>query len=41
MKMRNSRIHLIENDVTTARLLIHDSIDELMVFGVNLENVDM
>ncbi len=41
MKLLNSCIHLIGNDVTAAKLLITESINELIVFVVNLENIDM
>ncbi len=37
--LRDSRIHLINNDITSAKLLINDSIEELMVFVLNVENV--
>ncbi len=39
MKLLNSCIHLIGNDVTAAKLLITEIINELMAFVVNLENV--
>jgi hypothetical protein len=41
MKLQDSRIYSTENDVITAKLLIHDIIDVLMAFVVNLGNVDI
>ncbi len=41
IKLLISCIHLIDNDVATAKLLITESINELIVFVVNLENVDV
>ncbi len=39
MKLLDSRTHLIRNDITSDKLLINDSIEELTGIMMNLENV--
>jgi hypothetical protein len=38
-KLQDSRTHLINSDITSAKLLINGSIEDLILFVVNLENV--
>ncbi len=38
LKLQASLTHLINNDITAAKLLINESIEELMVFVADLES---
>lgn len=41
MKLQNSRTDLINNDMAAAKLLINESIEELKLYSINLENVGL
>lgn len=41
MKLQNNHIRLINNDVTAAKLLISEIIEELKLYSMNLENVGL
>ena len=41
MTLQNGRTHLLGGDATSTRLLFRESIEDLMLFVTNLENVSV